>query len=220
MSSIEGQIQGLFSGLGGIRAGSIWLPVLIRVHGSPAGRCLPTPFTHRRSLVKVRVCASDKLGHGCLRVCGDQGKCRRGCGLQPSGSYRLLPNGLDPHPFPQPPVETPGLAIPSELKRCAPRCQRFRRALGVSSGERSVEPSSWSLVTATTMASCGGPCRLRCASGLSPRFSGNRGLPEARACRRQAWPVRLCNRPCGPTRPLGRQWLVGAWGGSLSSYTS
>jgi hypothetical protein len=69
-----------------------------------------------------------------------------------SGSGGLLPDHLYQHPLPSTAVKTHGPAIPPGLERSTPRCQRLRRALGVSSVERSVEPSRRPLFTATTVA--------------------------------------------------------------------
>jgi hypothetical protein len=54
---------------------------------------------------------------------------------------------------------------------------------------------------------------LHSASGVRRRCSLD--PLGTRACPRQAWPVRLCNRPLG-RRPLGRHWLMGACGAGCS----
>jgi hypothetical protein len=113
----------------------------------------------------------------------------------------LLPDDFDQHPLPPPAVETHGPAVLPGLRRSAPRYQRCRRALGVRSVERLVEPSSRPTVTATTTSR---PITRNTASSVPMQVSVGHPVTPFRteACPWQARPVRLCNRPPGPASAL------------------
>jgi hypothetical protein len=83
----------VYSRVGRDWRGGLKATLLIIVHDNPARYCLLKPSGHRRSLVNMHASPSDKLMHGRLKPCGDQGKCRTGYELELSD--RIATRTLD-----------------------------------------------------------------------------------------------------------------------------